>query len=244
MRGMGGEYGDQWRQSLASALEWWCDAGVDTLAADEPRDWLALPVAKAVAAAVEPAVASAPAEILPDTLEGFLAWRLGEAAPEAEWLTPRIGPSGSSGADLMILTDMPEPDDSDRLMTGAPGRLLDRMLAAIGESRESVYLASLAVARPLTGRIPGEAEPRLIALARHHIELAGPKRLLLLGQSASRVQGTTSGSGEANASHDINHFSGDRQVVASYHPRFLLERPAAKAEAWKQLVLLSRGTSQ
>lgn len=241
---MGGEYGDQWRQSLASALEWWCDAGVDTLAEDAARDWLAPPAVKAAVPAAASAVASAPAEVLPETLAAFLAWRLGETAPEAEWLTPRIGPSGDPASALMILTDMPEADDTDRLLTGAPGRLFDRMLAAIGESRESVYLASLATARPLAGRIPGDAEPRLIQLARHHIDLVAPTKLLLLGQSASRVQSTTSGSGFGNASHDIKHLSGDRQVVASYHPRFLLERPAAKAEAWKHLVLLSRGTSQ
>jgi DNA polymerase len=241
---MGGEYGDQWRQSLASALEWWRDAGVDTLCEDEPRDWLAPPAARTAPVADAPAVASAPAEALPATIEAFLEWRLGDAAPEAEWLTPRIGPSGAPSADLMILTDMPEPEDTGTLMTGAAGRLLDRMLAAIGEKRESVYLASLAVARPLAGRIPGDSEARLLELARHHIELAAPKRLLLLGQAASRVQGTTNGSAPGQASQDINALSGDRQVVASYHPRFLLERPAAKAEAWKHLVLLSRGSSQ
>ncbi len=241
---MGGEYADQWRRGVASALEWWSDAGVDTLANDEPRDWLAPPVAKLAAPAGEPVVAEAPAEVLPDTLEAFVEWRLGETAPEAEWLTPRIGPSGDTASALMILTDMPEIEDADRLLTGAPGRLLDRMLAAIGESRESVYVASLANARPLTGRIPGDAEPRLIELARHHIALVAPRRLLLLGQSASRVQGTTSGSGAGNTQDDINHLSAERHVVASYHPRFLLERPAAKAEAWKHLVLLSRGTSQ
>jgi uracil-DNA glycosylase family 4 len=247
MQIMGGEYADQWRREMASALEWWSDAGVDTLAADDPRDWLAPPAAKATPFIAAPDVASAPAVVLPDTLEAFLEWRLGEAAPEAEWLTPRIGPSGNPGAGLMILTDMPEADDTDTLMTGAPGRLLDRMLAAIGESRDSVYLASLATARPLTGRIPTEAEPRLIALALHHIALANPKRLLLLGQSASRVQSTTNGSGAGHAGEDIKddvkQLGQDRQVVASYHPRFLLERPAAKAEAWKHLVLLSRGTS-
>jgi len=31
------------------------------------------------------------------------------------------------------------------------------------------------------------------------------------------------------------------QAVASFHPRFLLERPAAKAEAWKDLQLLIQG---
>lgn len=244
MQRMGGEYGDQWRQSLASALEWWRDAGVDTLAEDEPRDWLARPVARTVPAANAPAVASAPVEVLPDTIEAFLEWRMGDAAPEAEWLTPRIGPSGTAGADLMILTDMPEAEDTDTLMTGAPGRLLDRILKAIGESRESVYLASLATARPLTGRIPSDAEARLIQLAHHHIALAAPKRLLLLGQAASRVQGTTNGSAPGNAEQDSKDFGGEMDVVASYHPRFLLERPAAKADAWKHLLRLSRGTSQ
>ena len=243
MQIMGGEYGEQWRQSLASALDWWRDAGVDSLVDDDPRDWLARPVAKAAPVTNAPAVASEPAEVLPDTIDSFVAWRMSDAAPEAGWLTPRVGPSGTPGADLMILTDMPEAEDTDTLMTGAPGRLLDRMLAAIGESRESVYLASLATARPLAERIPGDAEPRLIDLARHHIALVSPKRLLLLGQAASRVRSTTSGSAEGNPSPDINQLSGDMQVVASYHPRFLLERPAAKAEAWKHLVLLSRGTS-
>jgi len=241
---MGGEYGDQWRQSLASALEWWRDAGVDSLVADEPRDWLALPVARTTPVPNTPAVASAPVEVLPDTIHGFLEWRLGDAAPEADWHTPRIGPSGTVGADLMILTDMPEAEDTNTLMTGAPGRLLDRMLAAIGESRDSVYLASLAAARPLAGRIPGDVEARLIQLARHHIALAAPKRLLLLGQAASRVRGTTNGSVLGNAEQDSKDFGPEMFVVASYHPRFLLERPAAKAEAWKHLVLLSRGTSQ
>jgi DNA polymerase len=244
MQLMGGEYADQWRREAASVLEWWRDAGVDTLADDDARDWLAPPVAKATPFIAAPDVAAAPAEILPDTLEAFLAWRMSERAPEAEWLTPMIAPSGDPASALMILTDIPETDDGDQLMTGRSGKLLDRMLAAIGESRESVYLASLATARPLTGRIPGEAEPRLIEIAQHLIELVGPKRLLLLGQPTSRVCRTTSGSAFGNGKQDSKDFGGNMRAVASYHPRFLLERPAAKAEAWKHLLLLSRGTSQ
>ena len=34
------------------------------------------------------------------------------------------------------------------------------------------------------------------------------------------------------------------QAVASFHPRFLLERPAAKAEAWKDLQMLIEGLEQ
>ena len=241
---MGGEYGDQWRQSLAGALDWWRDAGVDALVEDEPRDWLARPVARAEAVAEAVAVAAAPELVLPDTLEGFIAWRLGEDAPEAGWLTPRMGPSGPADAELMILTDMPDAEDDGALMTGAPGRLLDRMLAAIGIARESVHLAAFGWARPLTGRIPNEAEAQLAALALHHIGLVAPKKLLILGQAASRVLATTNGSAIGNDAHDINHFAGNTVAVASYHPRFLIERPGAKAESWKHLLLLSRGNSQ
>jgi DNA polymerase len=248
MERMGGEYGDQWRQSLASALEWWRDAGVETLAEDEPRDWLARPVvlAEAVAGPAGEAIAAtaAPEVPLPDTLDGFIFMRMGEAAPEADWLTARIGPNGPADADLMILTDMPEADDSESLMSGTTGRLLDRMLAAIGQKRESVHLAPLAWARPLTGQVPADAEARLVELARHHIELVAPKKLLLLGQTANRVLGTTNGSAPANGIHDFNHSRGNTVTVATFHPRFLMERPAAKAEAWKHLLLLMRGTSE
>jgi uracil-DNA glycosylase len=238
---MGREYGHDWRNEAASALEWWRDAGVDTLVEDEPRDWLARPAPRAETAVEDRPAATAIA--LPDTIEAFVEFRLSDAAPEAEWLSPRIAPTGKPGAALMVLTDMPEPEDGDTgvLMSGAPGRLLDRILAAIGESRDSVYFASLAVARPLTGRIPSEVEAQLIEYARHHVALAAPKKLLLLGQASSRVQVTTSGSASGNAEDAINGFVGNIDVVPTYHPRFLLERPAAKAEVWKQLMLLYRG---
>jgi uracil-DNA glycosylase len=143
---MGREMGNDWRQELASALEWWRDAGVDTLVEDEPRDWLARPAPRVEAVAeAEPAVAAA---ALPDSLEAFVEYRMTGAVPEAEWLTPRIAPKGQQGAALMILTDMPEPEDAETgvLVSGAPGRLLDRMLAAIGTSRDSAYIASLRAA--------------------------------------------------------------------------------------------------
>jgi DNA polymerase len=240
---MGREMVQDWRQELASALDWWADAGVDTLLQDDPRDWLARPVARPDNIAAE-AVAEAPPEILADTLEAFIAWRMGNAAPEAEWLTPFVAASGRPDSPLMVMTDMPEGDDSESLLSGPAGRLFDRMLAAIGESRETVYLTSLAAARPLTGRIPPEQEARLIELARHHIALAAPKKLLLLGQATERVSGTASRSASGNAEADINYFGRKMEtmtVVAIRHPRFMLDHPAAKAEAWKQLMQFSPG---
>jgi uracil-DNA glycosylase family 4 len=185
-----------------------------------------------------------PEFVLPDTLAEFVAWRMGPDAIESDGLNPRVPPSGPAEASLMILTDMPEQGDADMLMADATGRLFDRMLAAIGHSRDSVYLTSLAWARPLTGQIAPEDEAKLIGQALHHIGLIAPKRLLLLGQAANRVLSTANGSASANGLHDINHSRGNTVSVATFHPRFLMERPAAKAEAWRHMLMLMQGTSE
>jgi uracil-DNA glycosylase family 4 len=240
---MGVETVQDWRQALSSTLEWWQDAGVDMLVDEEARDWLARRTPPSEAASA--AVAAAPvAEKLPATLDEFLAWRMGDSAPEAGWMTPRVAPHGPADAEWALLTDMPEPDDFDALLTGPSGRLLDRMLAAVGMSRDAVYLASLATARPLTGRIPPEAQPRLVELMRHHLSLLRPKKLLLLGQATSCALPETSDAAGFNRIHEINHSEANMRVLATYHPRLLIERPAAKSEVWKHLLPFSRGTSE
>jgi DNA polymerase len=241
---MGGEPVQDWQKAVASTLEWWRDAGVDMLVEDDVRDWLARTPPPAPAVTAQAAVAASAAEALPDTLEAFVEWRMSDAAPEAEWHMPRFAPTGPADAEWVLVTDVPEIEDSERLMSGPAGRLLDRMLAAVGQSRESVYLLPLATARPVTGRIAPDDEPRLLELARHHLTLLKPGRLFLLGQSASRVLAETMGNSLTNPIRLVNHFGANTVAVASYHPRFLLERPAAKGEAWKHLLLLSRGTAE
>jgi len=239
---MGGEVVQDWQKAVASTLEWWRDAGVDMLVEDDVRDWLARTPPPVPAVTSETAVAAPVAEALPDTLEAFVEWRMSDAAPEAGWHMPRFAPTGPIDAEWVFVTDVPEAEDSEMLMSGPAGRLLDKMLAAIGSSRESVHLLPLAWARPMTGRIAPDEEARLIELARHHLSLLRPKKLLLLGQSASRVLAETNGESLTNPIRDVNHFDAKTRAVASFHPRFLLERPAAKGEAWKHLLLLSRGT--
>jgi len=240
---MGAETVQDWRGTLSSALEWWQDAGVDALVEEAPRDWLARR-APPVEAAPRPDAVAAPAEVLPDTLDAFIAWRMSDAAPEAGWMTPRIAPSGSPDSGWVIFVDAPEPDDMDSLLGGAAGRLFDRMLAAVGVSRHQVYLASLAFARPLTGRIPADQRPRLAELARHHLTLLRPRKLLLLEQTTSCVLPETSNIEGFNRIHEINHSGATMRALATYHPRWLLDHAAAKQMVWKQLLPFSRETSE
>lgn len=233
---MGGDVHYDWGRATASALDWWTEAGVDTLVEDEVCNWLARLQHPAVAAATElPA-----AETLPNSLEAFIAWRVSDAAPEAGWHSPRVAPHGVAGAALMVLLDMPEAGDAESgtLLNGPEGRLFDRMLAAIGHSRASVHLATVAVARPLSGSVARELEPKLFELARHHVSLVQPGQLLLMGNLAQRAFAGTEGAAGLGRLENVNHGDGTMRVLTSFHPRTLLERPARKAEAWKHLQLL------
>src|SRR3546814_13451631 len=82
---------------------------------------------------------------------------------------------------------MPEREDGETLLSGAAGVLFDRMLAAIGRDRSSVYLAPLCAIRPVSGQIPADLGPPLAEIALHRLALFRPKRLLLMGNAASRA---------------------------------------------------------
>jgi uracil-DNA glycosylase len=227
---------NDWRGAAASALEWWRDAGVDVLVDEAPRNWLARVAAAPAAEAPAPAVA----EALPTTLAEFLAWRVGEAAPEAAWRGASIAATGPADAALMVLVDCPDRDDRGRLMEGAAGRLFDRMLAAIGTSRDAVHLAAVCARRPLAGRMPVEVREALHRLARHHVGLVAPKRLLLMGDGAANALLGDTVARMRGALRAVNHDAGETAAVATFHPRLLLDQPARKADAWRDLQMLMK----
>jgi len=239
---MGADQDNDWRASVASALEWWRDAGVDCEIDDNPRDWLArMPAADKLPAAVREELIEAPK--LPETLAEFVEWRLGAAAPEAGWPGRAQGTQGDAASGLMIVVDMPDREDdaAGALLSGSAGRLFDCMLTAIGRDRASIYLTALSVKRPPAGRVTDEAGQKLEALIRHHLSLAAPKRVLALGNAASRAIAGMDVADARGSLRVVNHDGGTSEVVASFHPRFLLERPTAKADAWKDLRLLIGG---
>lgn len=238
---MGIEGATDWRAEAASALNWWRDAGVDVLVEDDPRDWTARPVATAQPDAPVRAMPAGPEPEapLPATIEAFLDWRYGVGAPESVMGEPIVVAEGSATEALMIVTDLPEFDGGvPALLGGAAGRLFDRILAAIGQSRESIYLVPLCAARPITGQVPRDLEDRLGEILRHQIALAAPTRLLLLGQATSRAVLGTDAAGNTEGLTPFNYSGGTCDVVAIRHPRFLLNKPAAKADTWKDLQLL------
>jgi DNA polymerase len=233
---MGADQNYDWAAAAASALDWWREAGVDVLVEDAPRDWLAPPVRVAPAPTVAP-----PADAMPATLAAFVGWRSGAELPDGGWHGTAIAAEGPETADLMILADCPDRDDQGRLLSGGTaGALFARMLAAIGMERDAVHLAAVCLRRPPAGRMPREATARLGEVARHHVSLVRPKRLLLLGDAAAQAVLGLHLAEARGRLHFVNHDEGSVRIVASHHPRFLVENPARKADSWRDLRMLMR----
>jgi DNA polymerase len=219
-----------------SALDWWAEAGVDMLADDEPRNWLAAaaPAAEAIAASAAPAALQPAA--LPETLAAFRAFLLTDAGiPGAS--QGRIDATGDPATGIAIVVDMPEAEDrtSGSLLSGEVGALFDRMLGAIKLGREQIYLIPFSPTRPTTGRL-GEADIRkLTPFLQHHLMLAAPRKLLLLGDAPVQALLRRPVAKAREAVHDV--MIGDRQVptVASIHPRLVHLRRDYRALAWADL---------
>jgi DNA polymerase len=227
-------------EAAASLLAWWSEAGVDVSLDETPRNWLK-PAPKAEGAASPapaPAASGTDADAPPDQLELFHAWlagsdRLPYAAPSA----PRVCPAGDPAAGLMIVTDMPTGEDCNAgvLISGEAGRLFDRMLAAIGRDRSSVYLAALSCLRSPDGRMNTDAAKQCATLIRHQAGLVMPKALLVFGDAASKALFGKAVAQMRGRVHEIGTQAGAVKAIVTFAPSFLLTQPAAKAHAWADL---------
>jgi len=143
----------------------------------------------------------------------------------------------------MIVGEAPgaEEDRTGKPFVGAAGQLLDKMLAAIGRDRTSVYITNILPWRPPGNRTPTTAEMEMLRpFVERHIALVAPKALLCLGGvSAKTLFETTEG---------ITKLRGrwrpwgpaETQAMATFHPAFLLRQPARKREVWRDLLLVKR----
>ena len=220
------------------------DAGVDVIVGEEPRDWLRPKPAPAPIETKSLAPTGMPDEELPGQLDLFQRWlRTTDRLPHHSPSAPRICPAGDPASGLMIMIDMPTAEDcaAGTLLSGEVGRLFDRMLAAIGRDRGTVYFAALSCLRSADGRLSGEPEKQCALLARHHIGLAAPRALLLFGDGAAKSLLGLPVARARGRWHEVATHSGLVRTIATISPRQLLAHPAQKAHAWADLQMLMEG---
>ncbi len=247
----GGDH--RFRDVVASALGWWADAGVDSLADETVRDWLGppprpAPVAAPVSDAPSPtpiaasavAAPASSAATLPDTLEALHALLAeGDYIPNAAPPGRRVAPAGDPAAGLMIIADMPDPGDAEagHLFAGETARLFDAMLVAMGRDRPTIYYAPFSPVRP-AGRLDERQGEALARLMRHHIALAKPRALILFGDEATRWLIGEEALTTRGGLRSVQHEGGTIPAIATFHPRHLRRMPALKAASWADMRLL------
>jgi DNA polymerase len=154
---------------------------------------------------------------------------------------------GDPNAALMFVGDAPGPEE-DRAgapFVGPAGQLLDRMLASIDLDRAALRLANLIPWRPPGNRNPTDTETQIcLPFLLRHIALVRPRRLALLGVLPCKALLADAVGGRRPrgrwTSATIPGLDQPIPTLAMQHPATLLRTPAAKREAWADLLLLRR----
>jgi uracil-DNA glycosylase len=234
-------------EMITAALDWWVNAGVDCIIDEVPVPWLerakaAQPLPAQVATtAPKPVVLTEP---VPKTLPAFVEWLATTASlPSCGPPAQRLVAAGDPHASLMVMIDMPEIADPAQglLLSGDVGDLFEKMLSAIHQTRESIYLACFSPGRPAGGILSAPMLAQLTPLAWQHIDLIGPKRLWLMGQTVSRAIIGPDAAPGTGIKRKINHEGRNVESVASFSPSFLLANPKRKAAAWADMQALTEG---
>jgi DNA polymerase len=146
---------------------------------------------------------------------------------------------GAADARVMFVGEGPgaEEDRTGRPFVGQAGRLLDRMILAMGFERSQTYIANVVKCRP-----PGNRDPKDDEIAAcstfldRQIELIRPDVIVALGRfAANRLTATEKPLGALRGRW--SHYKGV-PLLATYHPAYLLRTPADKRKVWDDLKLV------
>lgn len=221
---------------------------------DEDWDWTGL-----AAAQTAPSVPVAPTA---DDREGRLADLAAEihACRKCPLGAKRLRACpgvGSARARVMFIGEGPgyEEDHRGEPFVGKAGQLLDKIIASIGLSRQTVYIANIVKCHPMVDpdnpelrgndRPPSQEE---IAACRPYldrqIEVIQPDVIVTLGNVPARVLlGTTAGITTLRGKwREYSTGMGARPIrlLPTYHPAALLRNPNLKKDVWEDMKALKK----
>jgi len=156
---------------------------------------------------------------------------------------------GNPFAKIMIIGEGPgaNEDKEGKPFVGRAGKLLDKMLESIKLNRKNVYISNVVNFRPPMNRRPTDEEiKRYLPFLVKHIELINPKILLLLGSTAlNALVGNEVVISKARGKW-VNKKIGSAspEVIASFHPAFLMRQPDQKKYAWEDLKMIRKKISE
>ena len=194
-------------------------------------------------AAREAARTAASLEELRAILERFEGCALRTAA------TQLVFADGNPQARVMFVGEAPGRDEDleGRPFVGRSGKLLDRMMAAIGLDRTRAYIANVVPWRPPGNRTPTPQEAAIcLPFTLRQIELADPDVLVCLGNPSTQTLLATKESITRTRGRWFPFHTGRREIraIPTFHPAFLLRNPASKRLAWRDFLAIRRALAE
>ncbi len=159
--------------------------------------------------------------------------------------TQLVFADGNPQARVMFVGEAPGRDEDieGRPFVGRSGRLLDRMMAAIGLDRGAAYIANIVPWRPPGNRTPTPQESAIcLPFILRQIELADPDILICLGNpSTQTLLNTKDGILKTRGRWSVFH-TGTREIraIATLHPAYLLRQPLQKRLAWRDFLAIKQ----
>lgn len=203
-----------------------------------PRQFPTASPDAAVMAARTAAAAAPTLEALRASLEGFNGCALKATAKHLCFYR------GAPRARLMVIGEAPGRDEdlSGMPFVGPAGKLLDKMLAAIGLSEADVHITNSVYWRPPGNRTPSQQETQVCRpFLDRQIELVEPAIIALLGgAAANQMLGLPEGIMKLRGVWRELEIGGRGiKTIASLHPAFLLRTPIQKRLAWRDMMAIS-----
>ncbi|WP_166418452.1 uracil-DNA glycosylase [Cochlodiniinecator piscidefendens] len=246
--------------ALKAMLDWQVEMGVTDAICDDPVDRYEVPAEAPKIASVQKAKTESapPVPEAPDP--AVIAKEVAENVGALDGLAATLKAfdlceikrgarnfvfaDGNPLARVMIIGEAPGRDEdmAGRPFVGRAGQLLDKMFGAIDMGRDavdaekSIYITNILPWRPPQNRDPS---PEEIAMMRpfveRHVELAQPGVIVLMGNVSCQAilgkRGITRLRGQWAEAFG-------KPCLPMFHPAYLLRNPAAKREAWHDLLML------
>jgi len=197
----------------------------------------------AVMAARDAAKAAANLEELRAILSRFEGCALRTTA------TQLVFADGNPGARVMFVGEAPGRDEdiAGLPFVGRSGKLLDRMMAAIGIDRTSAYIANIIPWRPPGNRTPTPQESAIcLPFIMRQIALADPDILVCLGGPSAQTLLNIKDGITKTRGRWFPYQTGRREIraLATLHPAYLLRQPLQKRLAWRDFLAIKKALAE
>lgn len=204
-----------------------------------PRADIALAPDQAISSAREAARTAPSLEALRQMLENFDGCALKHTA------TRLVFADGNPQARVMFVGEAPGRDEDIEGLpfVGRSGKLLDRMIAAIGLDRSKAYIANVIPWRPPGNRTPTPQETQIcLPFIQRQIELVNPDVLVTLGNPSTQTLLSTREGIMRTRGKWFDYDTGTRTIraIATFHPAYLLRSPSYKRMTWQDLLAIAK----